>query len=156
MSEVICWRSSDGLYTQSEELVSMHCSIPLMPFLYIVMVQYDLHRVTADMPPPTLGEWRRSADSSLCCLCCLPACLTPAACAVLFSAVIGRASHLTSIQYCCPCPSYHLPSFCLQGGETISIKAVLHRDSGSLGFNIVGGGRPCGVGEGWGCSATAL
>ncbi|XP_048879015.1 E3 ubiquitin-protein ligase PDZRN3-B isoform X1 [Brienomyrus brachyistius] len=29
-------------------------------------------------------------------------------------------------------------------GETISIKAVLHRESGSLGFNIVGGGRPCG------------
>ncbi|XP_036387904.1 E3 ubiquitin-protein ligase PDZRN3-B isoform X2 [Megalops cyprinoides] len=33
-----------------------------------------------------------------------------------------------------------------KGGETKSIKAVLHRESGSLGFNIVGG-RPCGENE---------
>uniref|UniRef100_A0A8C9RWF3 PDZ domain containing RING finger 3b n=1 Tax=Scleropages formosus TaxID=113540 RepID=A0A8C9RWF3_SCLFO len=33
------------------------------------------------------------------------------------------------------------------GGEMMSIKAVLHRESGSLGFNIVGG-RPCGDEEG--------
>ncbi|KAI4878923.1 hypothetical protein NFI96_014424 [Prochilodus magdalenae] len=31
---------------------------------------------------------------------------------------------------------------CLQGGENKSVMVVLHRESGSLGFNIVGG-RPC-------------
>jgi len=34
--------------------------------------------------------------------------------------------------------------FLFQGGETKSVMAILHRDSGSLGFNIVGG-RPCAV-----------
>ncbi|XP_064161065.1 E3 ubiquitin-protein ligase PDZRN3-B isoform X2 [Anguilla rostrata] len=33
-----------------------------------------------------------------------------------------------------------------KGGETKNIKVVLHRESGSLGFNIVGG-RPCGENE---------
>ncbi|KTG06488.1 hypothetical protein cypCar_00003656, partial [Cyprinus carpio] len=31
-----------------------------------------------------------------------------------------------------------------KGGETKSVAAILHRESGSLGFNIVGG-RPCAV-----------
>ncbi|KAL4655903.1 E3 ubiquitin-protein ligase PDZRN3 [Arapaima gigas] len=34
-----------------------------------------------------------------------------------------------------------------KGGEMMSIRAVLHRESGSLGFNIVGG-RPCGDEDG--------